>query len=291
MNKLYHQTMTALAESLQCTLIASDLDFERGVLPQTVEEDEILAYALANRFSRIPLFSGEESERLITYVALVDLEGERLVERRPITVEDVISGSTPIDKAIQLLTRRPFYFVLDPHCIRKILTVSDLNRLPVRTYLHTLLDHLEGLLAEWIEQAFLENSWKTSLSGKRQESIQGLHEQKRREDFDTRLIDCTTLSDKATIIGKSDRLQGELSQPTRSAFKKRLKPIKRLRNRLAHGMPPLDKEADTLRDHLRPGGLLTKRADLEWLNQVVLTLLAWIEALSGTNEEQADHGA
>jgi hypothetical protein len=289
MRGLYQETITALEQSLQCHLIASELDFEHGVKHVDAEDFEILDYALPNQFSRIPLFSaGEGPNKRITHVAIVHLHNNKVTDRRAIMVDDLIAGSTPISEVIGLLSNRPFYFVLHTCLITKIVTTADLNRLPVRTYLHTVLDHVEWLLAEWIQSTFPNSEWMTLLSESAQLKIRQLHETKRSEDFDTRLIDCTTLTQKAVVVEKSDELVRRLSRGGEPSFRKAFQRVKRLRNRLGHGLPPLDKEADALRDHLRHAGQLTKRADLEWLNGVLRTLHAWIDALSDVEPSRRD---
>lgn len=293
MDDLYHQTMTALEQSLHCRLIASELDLERGVSRLEASDQEILAQALPSFFSRIPLYSSDPQpgERTITHIALIDLKGKCVQQRRPVTVEDVISGSTPIARAIELLSLRPFFFVLDPDCIRRILTRSDLNRLPVRTYLHTLLDHAEGLFAQWCEAIYPDETWLGCLTCDRQARVQELYCAKQQADFDTRLIDCTTFSDKANIVGKSERFRAQLLSLSRRKFQAEFMPIKRLRDRLDHGLPPLAADTDRLRDHLSHGGPLTKQADLAWLDGVVRTLRDWIEALSQLEVERMNDGA
>ena len=282
---LYHLTMRALERDLHCGLIASKVDFDDGVMQVDADEDQILQYALLNGFSRIPLFSREEDgEKIVTDVAIVDLKRRSLSSRRSLAVEEIIAASTPISEAIHLLSRREFYFVLEGARIRQILTVSDLNRLPVRTYLHVLLDHLESLLAESAEATHPKDTWMGLLSEDKQSQIHELHEQKRTEDFDTRLIHCTTLSEKATIVGKSKELLARLSIESSKEFTRTFRDIGRLRNRVNHGLPPLDKEADALRDQLRHCGVVTKHADVEWLGRVVGTMETWIDALSASGE-------
>jgi len=281
MSDLYHETMSALEQSLHCGLIASSLDFDHGVMQVDVTEDQILRYALLNDFSRIPLYSTEhDGEKVVTDVAIVDLEGQCLETRRGLAVEEMIAVSTPISDAIQLLSRRHFYFVLEGSRIRRILTASDLNRLPVRTYLHAVLDHLEWCLAERVEATYPNDSWMSLLPDGSQNQIHRLHKKKRSQDFDTRLIHCTTLSHKATVVGKSREVLAALSFDSQSTFDSSFEDIRRLRNRVNHGLPPLDKEADTLRDHLCHGDLVTKRADLEWLQNTVGSMEQWIDALS-----------
>ncbi len=292
MDDLYHQTMTALEQSLHCRLIASELDLDRGVLVRDASDQQILALAQASSFSRVPLGTlDDQSDWTITHVALVDLERRMVQERRPITVEDVISGSTPIGMAFELLSVRPFYFILDPCRIQRILTQSDLNRLPVRTYLHTLLDHVEELLAGWCERLYPHDGWIDCLAQDAQERIQELHRTKQEADLDTRLVDCTTLSDKGNILGRSPAFLNQLQLTSRRTFRKEFSPVKGLRDRLDHGLPPLETAADELRNALRHVAPLSNRKDLARLNRVVGTLHAWIGALSGPDEAAADHDA
>ena len=175
--------------------------------------------------------------------------------------------------------------------IRKILTRSDLNELPVRVYLSTLLAHLEGMLADTIDAALPNDQWFTGLSDPRQPAVKRLHEQKIAEDFDTRLIDCTTLSDKSTIIRKIPGLIKQLGLPSPKQFTRQFKLINNLRNRLNHGLPPLSEEGDTLRNNLSHGQQLTKVRDVVWLASVVTTMNAWIDALATLQREGDEDGA
>lgn len=248
MTGLFHETMTALERSLTCGLIASDLDLNHGVKPFSAPDDEILELAMQHRYSRVPLRGDDPKRKVeITDVAIVDLAEHRVQERRAIIIEDLIAAETPLHRAIGLLQQRGFCFVLVDEAIRKILTRSDLNKLPVRVYLGTLLAHLEGMLADTIDAALPNDQWFIALPKGRQPEVKGLHEQKAREDFDTRLIDCTTLSDKATIIRKGSDLLKQLGLPSSNRAKRQFTLINDLRNRLDHGLPPLSEECDTLR--------------------------------------------
>src|SRR5215510_8313283 len=138
--------MTALERSLTCGLIASDLDPQYGVKPLSAPDDDILALAMQHRYSRVPLRDDDSGRKVeVTHVAIVDLARPRVKERRAIAIDDLISAETLIHRAIDLLQQRRFCFPLVHEAIRKILTRSDLNALPVRVYLNTLLAHLERM--------------------------------------------------------------------------------------------------------------------------------------------------
>lgn len=281
MTKLYHQTLARMEQSLTCALISSPIDQKHGVFAVDADDTVILEYALPNRFEHIPLAStGESRTPTISHLAEVDLDKQTVRMRRPIALIDVVAGDTPISRAAELLALRPFYLVLEQTCITRVLTVSDLNLLPVRTHLHMVLDHLESLMAASIESASPRDGWLGSLGPDKQKAVRELYEQKKQDDFDTRLVDCTTLSDKATVIGKMKVLTLRLGCSSRTQFNGEYDEICRLRNRLAHRLPPLNEETDELRDNLEHGQPISKKKDVKWLARTTATINAWIKVLS-----------
>ncbi len=297
MTDLFHRTLEALERGFTCELIASALDLEHGVFTLAPEEDGLVRYAVEHDFSRLPLRSpAPDGSGEITHVALIDLTGRKISERRLLTAEDLTSGSTPISRAIDLLAARRFYFVLTPHEIQKIITVSDLNRLPVRTYLYTLLSHLESELADLVVSLHGNDDWIDLLSVQAQRTIRDLHAQKQQDDFDTRLIDCTTLTQKITLARKLAPIRRILGHERRGTFDRAARPVYELRNRLAHGLLPISEGAppsdehtaqlvaesiengvDVLRDHLHHRQPLNKPRNPKWLAGVTWTVQSWIE--------------
>jgi hypothetical protein len=91
------------------------------------------------------------------------------------------------------------------------------------------------MLADTIDAVLPNDQWFTGLSDPRQPEVKRLHEQKIADDFDTRLIDCTTLSDKSrSSIDTGPIKLGLPSQPGQAPVWL----INNLRNRLNHGLPP-----------------------------------------------------
>jgi len=131
--------------------------------------DPVERLAMHHRYSRVPLRDDNPERKVeMTHVAIVDLAGRRVQERRAITIDDLVAAETPLPQAIDLLKSRGFCFVLVHDAIRKILTRSDLNKLPVRVYLGTLLAHVEGMLADTIDTAFPNEAWFPGLAAARQ---------------------------------------------------------------------------------------------------------------------------
>ncbi len=281
MDTLFDETLRKLEQSLTVSLIATPLDLEEGARLFLASSDEQLEYALRHKYSRLVLCEAADSNQpRATHIAQVDLQQKLIHAPHRITVDDLISADTPMGKTIEILAQRRYSLVLIHGNITQIVTRSDLNKLPVRVFLNTLLAHLESLLADTIDTVYPENTWLEKLTDNALNRVTELFSKKVAEDFDTRMIDCTTLSDKATIIGKSSEVRNHIHSGSKKAYEKQAKVINRLRDRISHGLPPLDKESDDLRDHLVHGQQLTKEREIAWLCGAVNTMQQWIEALA-----------
>ena len=267
--------------------------------PVRILDDETQSDDLARelRFSQLFLKSSIDSESV--WVLTFDpQENFKRTERRELKPIDILSEATPLSQVITLLADRPFYLVMRHNRIDSLVTQSDLNHLPVRTYLFTLIAHTEGLLAEWIQRSFLNSDYLSKLSENSQKSIQELYETKKKMDFDTRLIDCTTLIHKLTIVSKSDCMRSAFGFPSRASFEEAKSRFNRLRSRLHHGMTPSpptlvhtpssisgldseDDQSDVLGDAIAHNGqLVWDQESTKWLNQCTQQLLDWIPLIT-----------
>jgi len=211
-----------------------------------------------------------------------------------------MAAATPIRQLIPLLALRRFYFLLAGPDVRQIVTVSDLNRLPVRVYLFTILSHLEGLMADLLVDEFPDDAWLGELTERQRANVRGLYDQKKGVDVDTRLIDCTTLTQKFAIISKNARLRVRFGRTSKATFERYVQPVKELRDRLTHGLDPIEEpgedernrnatigfdpmevkgaeQLECARDHLMHGAALSRRRDPAWLASVNATIQQWLQ--------------
>lgn len=272
MRSLYHSTRAALEAQLTCSLIASEVDFRSGVLSTLDDNEQILEYARANQFTRVLLsdlsIQSKDKERQVTHVAIINMDGGCVVEKRPIKIEDLLSGSTPINRLPDLLSKREFFLVFEVDRIRRILTRSDLNKLPMRVYLHTLLDHVEALMADVIEREYPFGRWLRFLSDQRR--VSELHAKKKKAGTDTRLIDCTSLTNKIRILQQNDALRNRLEYVSGKTYRTTKRRITHVRNKVSHA-----------------GEIIVTKSDIRSLGADLETLEGWIEVLSATPEARA----
>jgi hypothetical protein len=132
-------------------------------------------------------------------------------------------------------------FVLDADCkpcrmvvagsrIVGLVSLSDLQKLPVRAALFGLITGFEMTMATAIERQFGgDNAWLTLLSPGRQEKIQREIEKSRREDGFVNELLFTQFCDKKRIIAKGFDLPF-----SNRDLQSQLDDLEKLRNNLAH---------------------------------------------------------
>jgi hypothetical protein len=221
----------------------------------------------------------------VSGVAEIDTNSSPHVKKRPLELDDLLASRTTLGELIQRLALRRFYFLLMGGELRQIVTVSDLNRLPVRVFLFTLLSHLEGILVDLILEELSDDRWRDMLSERQRAKASELYAEKRAVDIDTRPIDCTTLTNKLEIIAKHPSLRKRFGAETRREFEQYAQPVKELRNRLAHGMEPIEEgateeevmEIEHARDATLHQGRLSRRKDPAWLARVTATIVEMVD--------------
>ena len=209
-DKLFNEVLSNLEVGLSCDLVSSELDFEKGVFHLEDNSEDILNYARENRYERIALYDRYDDKsiggKIVTHVAEIDDNYRKILRRRVIGPEDIITDSTPLDKVISLLRLREFYFVMKMNLIQKIVTVADINRLAVRVYIFSMISRLETLMSKIIGNKFKDDCWMDLLTKERKEKIYKVEEERKEGRFDVslELLDCANFNDKIVVIRKSD---------------------------------------------------------------------------------------
>jgi len=280
---VYHATLTALERALTVSLISTPLTEGEGLFHEDVDRGVLLEACLEHGFTCIPLFReapGEEPPWSVTRVFLASLSEHKALGTRHVGPEDLLSSDTPIRDLIRLLSRSKdhFFLVLAKNRIKGIVTRSDLEALPVRVFLDTIIAHLEGMLAEAIRQEHPdEKDW--GLSQSRLQAIEELYASKKNRDSDVHRVHCTSLTDKLTIFMRSSKLWPAAQQClSRKGREKLVESIRDLRNRLGHSLPPVLPEVERVRNMVAHGS--TFADDLDSLAQVAATIDLFIESLS-----------
>ena len=178
---------------------------------------------------------------VVGYVVRAELRGGSCLEQvRQITVDDLVSDSTPLMVVLELLGRRQWLFVLQENKVVGIVTVADVRKPPVQMYLFGLLIILELKLTRLIKHYWRqEGEWSSFLSPKRLSAANERLVDRQRRNEGLRLIDCLTMADKREIIEETPAVLEGLSM-SKAQFRKLLKLAEDVRNQLAHAQDFLE---------------------------------------------------
>jgi len=148
----------------------------------------------------------------------------------PLSEENVIGADASIFDFILQADKYPTNLVISGNQIAGLVSLSDLQQLPVRAALFALITSLEMAMALAIKRKWPEPSdWMELLSEGRRKKLTTAIDEARSKDGFVSEIAFTQFHDKADIICK-----GKLLQTPRRAGKKDFTAIRELRDSVAH---------------------------------------------------------
>lgn len=169
----------------------------------TCEPDANVASVLSDpcliNFDCIPVRS---NGAIIGYVQRAP-DAHGLVSDQMKTLEEsvLVSADLALTQFVPLIPAKPFRLVLDGVTIRGIVTWSDLQKLPVRLYVFSLVTHLEMLMLYLIKSRKPRGEdWLDLLPPARQSKIKKDFERLRAARLDPAMLEFTSFGDKRQII-------------------------------------------------------------------------------------------
>ena len=147
--------------------------------------------------------------------------------------EDIVIGAdASIIDFVTTADERQTRLVVSGDRVAGLVSLSDLQQLPVRAALFTLITQLEIAMAQRIEEEWRDDNgsgWMELLSGERRKRILDAIGKAKQEDGFVSEIAFSQISDKATIIRKKRLVAGSGSSLARD-----FKTIRKLRDGIAH---------------------------------------------------------
>ncbi|MCZ2845227.1 MAG: hypothetical protein O2U61_01815 [Candidatus Bathyarchaeota archaeon] len=177
----------------------------------------------------------EKNGKVVGYIIQSEL-GEGLISKyvRPFLTEDLISESTSLIELLQILKEKDPIFVLEKNQVRKLITVADLQKQPIRMLVFGLVSLLEMNLLELIKEYYPNEDWKNHISSARLEKANEVYEIRKKKNEGLGLVECLQLSDKGTIIRKTPELFDNLGFQSKGEVNLFFRSIEDLRNNTAH---------------------------------------------------------
>jgi hypothetical protein len=144
----------------------------------------------------------------------------------PLNGRYLLSGDAPLFAFIERADEQPYCLILNGDVLDGIVTLSDLQKLPVRPAVFLLITHLELLLAEWLRRRGTD-AWLNVFKPEEQKKIKKAYEDLRDRNLALDPVTATSLavkSDAAVRLGAFPHGTAESD----------LREIRQLRNSIAH---------------------------------------------------------
>jgi CBS domain-containing protein len=227
-------TIETLQKGLTVGLIATErANFE------TCTNDEMLSSVVErnrrNQFDFLPVVAAA-TDRIVGLIEIAPLmhgtsaDGHVGAMMCPLAEENLIGADASILAFVRDADRHKCRLVVSGHKISGLVSLSDLQRLPVRAALFGLVTHLEIIMTNVIRREFSgTGGWLERIAEGRRNK---LHDEIRQAQADDALVDpllFTQFVDKVTIIRKSPH-----SIFGKGRFESELRKVQSLRDRLVH---------------------------------------------------------
>ena len=172
------------------------------------------------------------------YLRRDELYGGRCGDHiHPFGADDLVADSDSLQKVIESLAINNQCFVTVLDRVGGIVTLSDLEKPPVRMFLFGMITITEMIMARSIAELWPDGSWCSLMSEGRLQKARELLAERERRNKRVDLLDCLQFSDKSQILLKSPAYLEQLAAlglPSRKAALQAAKELETLRNNLAH---------------------------------------------------------
>lgn len=148
--------------------------------------------------------------------------------------DDLVPDTANLIDVVKSLAINQQCFVTILDRVGAIITLTDLEKSPMRMFLFGLITLGEMLMTEIIRSRYSDDLWQSLLSEQRLTKARQLKEERARRGQYVDLIDCLQYGDKGWIISYDEEIRRALGQESRREARKAIKQMETLRNNLAH---------------------------------------------------------
>jgi hypothetical protein len=218
---IHSLTVDMIAENLVSVDSSDDASRARAIMQE-------------RRFDVLGVTDG--NKKVIGYIKKDEPRPGKVKEfRSDINVDEIVSYNACLEDCLMDIYTKGRMFVLSGEGIKRIVTVADLQKIPVRLMIFGVLSLLEMNLLEWISKKYPRGEWMKMLSPTRLRKAEKLYEERQRKNQEIDLVDCLQLCDKADILIKADNnILSSLGFHSKNDARDFFEQLQTLRNYLAH---------------------------------------------------------
>lgn len=148
--------------------------------------------------------------------------------------DDLVPDTANLTEVVKSLAINQQCFVTILDRVGAIITLTDLEKPPMRMFLFGMITLGEMLMTELIRKRYSDGSWQALLSEQRLAKAMQLQADRDRRGQSADLIDCLQYGDKGWILSYDEEFRKAVNQASRREARKAIKEMETLRNNLAH---------------------------------------------------------
>jgi hypothetical protein len=148
--------------------------------------------------------------------------------------DDLVPDTANLTEVVKSLAINKQCFVTILDRVGAIITLSDLEKPPMRMFMFGIITLAEMLMTEIIRSRYRDGSWQGLLSEQRLEKARKLQEERLRRGQKVALVDCLQYGDKGWILSYDEDFREAFGQKSRKDARRSVKEMETLRNNLAH---------------------------------------------------------
>lgn len=219
MNKSIRQLKFLFEETITTVSIAEPIYFQT--------KSTYLDYANQNNYDTVVVNTNDENELLCW---------DRFDDNKLHLIKhsDIITDSTPLLEVVRLLVKKKRLFVYEKNKISYIVTISDLEKMPVRIWLFGIISLTEMELKNLINSHYQSDKFIDKLSNGRKIKTLELYSEKQKRNVEIKVVDCLQYCDIETIIKRTPAIINSFNGAYKKSDLNILSEAEKLRNMLAH---------------------------------------------------------
>jgi hypothetical protein len=237
-------TLESLRRVFNEGFVARDIAESMVSFDASTKASEVLALMEDRHFDVVGI---RKEGIVIGYVERADLCVATCGENvRPISEATAIPETASLADVVLGLNDSPRLFVKFLGAVGGIITMSDLQKPPVRMWAFGMITLMEMRVTRLIQLKCPGDSWKQYLSESRLQKAEVLMGERRRRNQDVELIDCLQISDKGQIIARNEDIRRMTRMQSRRQTEQTIKMLESLRNNLAHSQDIISCDWETI---------------------------------------------
>ena len=148
--------------------------------------------------------------------------------------DDLVPDTANLTEVVKSLAINKQCFVTILDRVGAIITMTDLEKPPMRMFMFGIITLAEMLMTEIIRNRYSDGSWQELLSATRLDKAKQLQQERGRRGQRVDLIDCLQYGDKGWILSYDEAFRKAVGQASRKESRQSIKEMEMLRNNLAH---------------------------------------------------------